>query len=146
VDASTIISIVALIFSAISLYFAVGREERDKIRFKQEQKRTAEQERLGLSAIYKKGPTPTEGGYEYRFGLVNASEVPIDNPRGWLVDEEGIEVSDRIYGTPAYLLPKERADVRLVARSIERQLTLHLSWLASGVEHPDKESRVEVPR
>jgi hypothetical protein len=60
-DASIVISIVAVIFSAISLYFAIGREQRDKIRFGEERKKTAQQERLGLSAIYKEGPTPTPG-------------------------------------------------------------------------------------
>jgi hypothetical protein len=149
-DAPTVISlaisIAALILSAISLGYVIKWEARDEVRFEQEQEEMAQRKREGLSAIYEEGPKPTEGGYEYRYALVNASKVPIDNPRGWLVDEDGMEVSDRIYGIPAYLLPEERAEVRLVATSIERELTLHLSWLASGVEHPDKASGAPVPR
>jgi hypothetical protein len=144
-DASVIISLVALLISAVSLYFAIGREGRDRIRFEEEQERTAQQARLGLSAIYKEGPTAAPGGHEYRYELVNTSEVPIDNPAGWLVDEEGIAASSRTLGTPAYMLPKERGELRILARSLERPLTLHLAWLDVRGEHPDKTSHADVP-
>lgn len=79
-DASIVISIVALVISGMSLYFVIERERRDRIRFKEEQERAAQQKELGLSAIYQVGPTPTVGGHEYRYELVNTSDVPIDNP------------------------------------------------------------------
>jgi hypothetical protein len=60
---------------------------------------------------------------------VNTSEVPIDNPSGWLVDEEGIAASSPTLGTPAYMLPKERGELHILARSIEGPLALHLAWV-----------------
>src|SRR5215216_3562875 len=118
-DASVVISIVALVISGVSLYFVIERERRDRIRFKEEQERAAQQKELGLSAIYQEGPTPTAGGHEYRYELVNTSDVPIDNPLGWLVDVAGTAVSERVPGTPAYMLPEERGELRVVAHSIE---------------------------
>lgn len=144
-DASVVISIVALLISGLSLYFVIERERRDRIRFKEEQERVAQQKELGLSAIYQEGPTPTGGGHEYRYELVNTSDVPIDNPTGWLVDDEGSVVSDRVPGTPAYMLPEERGELRVVAHSIDRSTTLHLAWLDVRGQHPDKTSKADVP-
>jgi hypothetical protein len=76
---------------------------------------------------------------------VNASDVAIDNPTGWLVDDAGTTVSERIRGTPAYLLPDERGELRVVAHSIERPLTLHLSCTDSRGQHPDKSSKADAP-
>jgi hypothetical protein len=143
--AATIISLVALVFSALSLYFTVKREGRDEVRFSREQKRAAAEETRGISAIYKEGPTPAKGDYGYRYELVNTDEFGIDNATGWLVDEEGVEVRERTLGPP-YLMPEEKGELRLVARSIDRPLQLHLSWLAAGVQHPDKTSGAPVPR
>ena len=144
-DASVVISIVALVISGVSLYFVIERERRDRIRFKEEQERAAQQKELGLSAIYQEGPTPTAGGHEYRYELVNTSDVPIDNPLGWLVDVAGTAVSERVPGTPAYMLPEERGELRVVAHSIERPITLHLAWLDVRGQHPDKTSKADAP-
>ena len=143
-DAATVIAVIALVFSAISLVYLIKREGRDTLRFKQEQKDRAQKEKLGLSAIYQEGPTPTARGNEYRYGLVNSSDVPIDNPAGWFVDENGVEASEHTYGEPAYLMPKQRGELRLATARVDRPLTLHLEWLAVGVEH-EKTSGADVP-
>jgi hypothetical protein len=163
VDGSLIVAIVAVGISAISLLVSglfarsshkqakaqakrdTERAERERQQFKEEQERGAQQKELGLSAIYGEGPTPTEGGHEYRYELVNTSDVPIDNPTGWLVDEAGTALSERTPGTPAYMLPEERGELRVVAHSIERPLTLHLAWLDVRGQHPDKTSKADVP-
>jgi hypothetical protein len=170
VDDSLIVAIVAVGISALSLAASVrfslssqrlatdqaelakgqaelakAQAERDRERAEREKKEAAERDQLGLSAEYIEGPTFTQGGYEYRYRLVNASDVPADAPHGWLADETGAPVSGPVPATSSFMLPKQRADLRVVAPSIDRPLKLHLSWHDVRGPHPDKTSRATVP-
>jgi type II secretory pathway pseudopilin PulG len=148
-DAPIIISIVALVISGASLYLVIQRERRDRIRFNDEQVGVAQQREAGLSAAYRAGPRPTDDGYEYRYRLVNTSDFYVRVATGWLVDEQGTEVSERAPGTPDNLQPNESGELRVVAHSIERPLTLHLRWFdprgPGQGEYREKTSTADVP-
>jgi hypothetical protein len=81
----------------------------------------------------------------YRYRLVNASDVPADAPEGWLADETGTPVSDRVPATSGFMLPNQRADLHVIVASIDRPLKLHLAWHYVRGPHPDKTSRATVP-
>ena len=77
--------------------------------------------------------------------MVNTKAQVARHPRGWLVDDDGVLVSNRSAVSGGVLAAMGSGEVRLDVAALERPMRLWLSWFDEAGEQRT-ESHVDVPR
>lgn len=145
--AGVVVAGVGVLAAIVALFFHWRSDRRDteRLRLDKEAMRREREERL--SAEYLKGPTALDAGrFEYRFRLTNTSADFVSDPEGWLVDDTGAVLSDHAYVGGGLIHPGDSIEFSLIVPTLDRPLSLHVGWFDNPDSHPERESRVNVPR